>query len=287
MIQQPTTSLDRPPLDPDLPIYDSARAGPVWWTEAVELWRYRDLMTQLAVRDIKVRYKRSVLGVAWTLLNPLLMMVVYTLAFRHIFLVDSPAYPVFLLSGITAWGFFSQTTVVGMHQLVGGGSLLTRIYLPRTVFAVATTIGGLVNLLLALIPLVVVMLVTDVPVTIALAWLPLSIAILAMFTLGVTLIISSLVIRFHDIIEIYQALIMAWFFLTPVIYPPDKIPGDQAWRLMTNPMAHMITLFRTPIFEGRAPDSVTLITGSLFALVTFAVGWLLFTSRADEIAYRL
>jgi ABC-type polysaccharide/polyol phosphate export permease len=274
-------------VDPDLPVYDTARTGPAWWTEAVELWRYRDLIAQMAARDIKVRYKRSVLGIAWTLLNPLLMMLVYTMAFRHLFVADSPGYPVFLLSGITAWGFFSQSTVVGMYQLLGGGSLLTRIYVPRTVFAVSAIISGLVNLVLSLGPLVVVMLATDVPVTIALAWLPVSVVLLAAFTLGVTLMISSLVIRFHDVVDIYQVLLQAWFFWTPVIYPPDFIPGDQTWRLMSNPMAHMIALFRDPIYEGRSPDSATLIAASLVALVTLVVGWLLFTSRTDELAYRL
>jgi ABC-type polysaccharide/polyol phosphate export permease len=285
--QQAYTALDLPPSDHDLPVYDTAHAGPAWWTEAVELWQYRDLIAQLAARDIKVRYKRSVIGVAWTLLNPLLMMVVYTLAFRHIFLADSPGYPVFLLTGITAWGFFAQTTVVGMYQLLGGGSLLTRIYVPRTVFAVSATIVGLVNLLLSLGPLVAVMLATGVPVTVALAWLPLSMVVLAIFTLGVTLIVSSLLIRFHDVVDIYQVLLQAWFFWTPVIYPPDFIPGDQTWRLMTNPMAHMIALFRDPISEGRSPENVTLIVASLVALITLVVGWRLFTARTDELAYRL
>jgi ABC-type polysaccharide/polyol phosphate export permease len=287
-MRQATTSLDRPPpSDPELPIYDTAQVGPPWWTEAIELWRYRDLIAQLATRDIKVRYKRSVLGIAWTLLNPFLMMVVYTVAFRHLFGINSPGYPVFLLSGTLAWGYFSQTTVVAMYQLLGGGSLLTRIYVPRTVFAASATIAGLVNLLLSLVPLAIVMVASDVPLTVALVWLPLAILLLAIFTLGVALIVSSLAIRFHDVADIYQVLLQAWFFWTPIIYPPSLIPGDQTWRLMSNPMAHLITLFRVPIFEGQPPDAATVIGASGLALLTLIVGWLLFTSRADELAYRL
>lgn len=279
----------REPLPPDhtLPVYDTASIGPAWWTEAVELWRYRDLVAQFAARDIKVRYKRSVLGVAWTLLSPLLMMVVYTLAFRHVFQVESPSYPVFLLSGVLPWTFFAQVTTSAMHQLLGGGSLLSRIYMPRTAFAVSSIIVGLVNLLLSLVPLFGLMFVTGVPFTGALFWLPVAIILMAVFALGFALIISSLVVRFHDVAEIYQVVLQAWFFWTPILYPPTLIPGDQAWRVMTNPMAPLIGLFREPILDGRSPDGLTLLVTALVAFGTLIIGWVLFTSRSDELAYRL
>jgi len=270
-----------------LPIYDSSTARPSWWSETADLWRYRDLLVQLVTRDIKVRYKRSVLGVAWTMLNPLLMMVVFTLAFSQIFQVDSPNYPVFLLSATLAWGFFSQTSTVGLHQLLGSGPLVTRIYVPRTVFAVSAMLVGLVNFVISLVPLTALMLVTGAPLTPALAVLPISIVALAAFTLGVTLILSTFAIRFHDTVDLYQVALSAWFFLTPIVYPPTLISQQRAWQTALNPMSYYVALFRDPIYAGRVPDPATLLIAIAIAATTLIAGWVGFTTRAHELAYRL
>lgn len=276
-----------PTTEDTLPLYDSASTIPPAWREAVGVYQYRDLIAQLVARDLKVRYKRSVLGVAWTMLNPLLMMVVLTLAFSHIFHIESPNYPVFLLSATLAWGFFSQTTTVAVHQLLGGGSLITRIYVPRTVFAISAALVGLVNLVIALLPLGALMLVTQAPVSLALAWLPVSIIILATFTLGVSLILSTLAIRFHDVVDIYQIVLSAWFFLTPIVYPESLVPPEQTWRIAANPMVYLLTLFRDPIYHHRSPDLSTLVLAAGGSVGVLIVGWLIFTASSDELAYRV
>jgi ABC-type polysaccharide/polyol phosphate export permease len=280
-------AIETSPFPETLPVYDTASAPPAWRTELAGLWQYRDLIVQLVVRDIRVRYKRSVLGVGWTVLNPLLMMVVLTLAFSQLFHVDSPNYPVFLLSATLAWAFFAQSSTIAVHQLLSSGPLIQRIYVPRTVFAVSATLVGLVNLLMSLVPLLLLMLVTHAPIGLALAWLPASIVILAAFTLGISLILSMLAIRFHDVVDLYQVILTAWFFLTPIIYPASIVPGEQAWRLMLNPMVPLLTLFRDPIYEGRSPDGLTVLLSVSVAAVTLTIGWLLFTARSDELAYRL
>lgn len=137
--------------------YDSARRPPPAVEELQALWRYRDLVVQLVRRDLVARYKRSVLGIAWTMLNPLGMMLVLTLVFSHLFRTV-PAYPAYVLIGLMAWNFFAQSTVMAMRQLVWGGTLLQRIYMPRTTFAVSAVGTGLVNLVFAFIPLLVVLL---------------------------------------------------------------------------------------------------------------------------------
>src|SRR5439155_19436287 len=132
---------------------DSARRPAPPIEELQELWRYRSLVVQLVSRDIKTRYKRSVLGVAWTMLNPLMMMLVLTLVFSNLFRFSVQHYPVYMLSAQIMWTFFAQTTTAAMSNLIWGGSLLTRIYMPRTVFAVAAVGTGMVNLLLSMCPL--------------------------------------------------------------------------------------------------------------------------------------
>ena len=120
------------------PVYDSANRPHPFWEELREIWRYRNLATQFVGRDIKTRYKRSFLGMAWTMLNPLLMMIVLTLVFSHLFRFELPRYPVYLLSALVLWNFFAQSTTAAMSQLVWGGALLTRIYMPRTIFAISS-----------------------------------------------------------------------------------------------------------------------------------------------------
>src|SRR5688500_1273278 len=138
--------------------YDSADRRSPALTELAALLRYRDLLVLMIANQVKVRYKRSALGVLWTLLQPLLQMAVLTLAFSSLFRSSLEHYPVYVLSGLIAWNFFTQTTVFAMNSLVWGGSLLRRIYIPRTIFAVSSIGHGLVNLGLSLLPLLVIML---------------------------------------------------------------------------------------------------------------------------------
>ncbi|MCS7312692.1 MAG: ABC transporter permease [Acidobacteria bacterium] len=271
-----------------VPVYDSARTPPSFWEELVELWRYRDLVVQMVLRDVKVRYKRSWLGVAWTMLNPLLMMAVLTLVFSHLFRFELPYYPAYLLSGLILWNFFAQSSTQAMLHLLWGGSLLTRIYLPKTVFAVAAVGTGLVNLLLALIPLAVVQWAIGAPLHgSAWVWLPIPIVLTAMFTLGIGLVVSSFAVYFPDFVEMYQVGTLAWYFLTPVLYPKSIIPEAYRWWLNLNPMYHLVEVFRMPIYYGYPAGPHTLAAATVAAIGTLVLGWLVFTSRARTIAYRL
>lgn len=268
-------------------VYDSDRRPPEFWEEMVALWTYRDLIYQMVARDIKVRYKRSVLGIAWTMLNPLLMMFVLTLVFSHLFRWDLPNYPIYLLSGTLLWNFFAQATTMGMQQLVWGSSLLHRIYVPRTVFAVSSVGTGLVNLALAMVPLCFIMLLTGAPFQPAVVFLPIAVLQAALFTLGVTLLLSTLAVVFPDIIEMYQVLLMAWYFLTPVFYPAKILPEPYVFWLKINPLHHLVAAFRGPIYWGTVPSLESVAVTSLMSIVVFATGWLVFTSKAEQIIYRL
>jgi ABC-type polysaccharide/polyol phosphate export permease len=244
---------------------------------------------QLVRRDILTRYKRSFLGVAWTMLNPLGMMLVWTIAFSHFFRAgDLPSYPAYVLNGLLAWNFFSQTTTASMVNLVWGGGLLNRIYIPRTAFAVAAMGTGLVNITLSMVPLIGVMLVTGVKIHLSILFTPISVLILVGFALGIGLLISTLAVYFPDIAEMYQILLMAWMFLTPVMYPVTILPEAYRFYLTTlNPMYHMILLFRIPIYFGRLPNAPELLIPLGLSLFFLTLGWLVFTKKSDEFSYRI
>jgi len=268
-------------------VYDSAQRPPPMVEEALQVLHYRDLIVQLVRRDILTRYKRSVLGVAWTMLNPLGMMVVLTIAFSSVF-GTTRAYAAYLLIGLVTWNFFAQTTVYAMRQLVWGGALIQRIYVPKTIFAVSATGTGLVNLFLSFIPLTIVMLILGLNLTPPILFLPLAIFLLAAFTLGVGLLLSTVAVYFPDVAEMYEIVLLAWMYLTPIIYPEEVIPEVYRWWLFNlNPMYHLIKLFRLPLYYHLWPSPERVAAAAIVALVTLAIGWLVFTRQADEFAYRI
>jgi ABC-type polysaccharide/polyol phosphate export permease len=268
-------------------IYDSERHGNYALDEIRQCLRYRNLLAQLIRRDITSRYKRSVLGVAWTMLNPLGMMLVLTVVFSHVF-GSIRGYPAYILSGLMVWSFFSQTTTAAMVNLVWGGGLLNRIYIPRTSFAIAAIGTGTINLLITMIPLIVVMLITGVPLSPTILFFPVPLLLVSCFALGVGLLLSTIAIYFPDVAEMYQIGMTAWMYLTPIIYPETALPQQYAYLIThLNPMYYMIRLFRVLFYEGRMPKAVEFWPAVLIAAVALAAGWFIFTKKSDEFAYRV
>jgi ABC-type polysaccharide/polyol phosphate export permease len=271
-----------------LQIYDSARQHSAALDELREVLRYRELIVQIVRRDILTRYKRSVLGVAWTMLNPLGIMLVLTIAFSQVFGDTKEGYAAYLLSGLIAWTFFSQTTNAAISHLIWGGGLLKRIYVPRTVFALSAIGTGLVNLTLSILPLVIVMLFTGVPIHWTVIFLPVSMLFLALFALGMGLLISAVAVYFADVAEMYQIVLTAWMYLTPIIYPESLLLDSQyRWVALLNPMYHLVRLFRMPIYDGMIPPLPEILLAAAISLATLLVSWVFFTRKADEFAYRL
>lgn len=276
-----TTS--NPPASPK--IYDSANRGPVALEELRGIFQYRDLIFQLIRRDIVARYKRSILGVGWTMLQPLGMMVILSLVFSQLF-HQVQGYPIYVLSGLIAWTFFAQTTNASIQQLVWGGALMRRIYLPRTSFAVSAVGTGLVNLVLSFFLLLFIAPLNGISIGWPVLFIPLSILLLAVFALGVGLFLSALAVYFHDVVEMYQIVLLGWMYLTPVIYPKEIIPPDYARLLLSlNPMYYFIEIFRAPIYRGEIPDPRILATGALISLATLIIGWVVFSLKADRFIY--
>jgi ABC-type polysaccharide/polyol phosphate export permease len=269
------------------PVYDSATYRVSAISELQELGKYRYLLGQLIRRDILTRYKRSVLGVAWTMLNPLGTMLILTFVFSNFFKSTVPHFPVYILSGLLVWNFFSQGTNAAISGLVWGGSLLKRIYIPSTVFGVSAIGTALVNLVLSLFPLVIVMLIDSAPFYLSLLFLPVAILLLTAFTLGFGLFISSLAVFFPDVAEMYQVLLTAWMYLTPIIYPESLISAKWMPFYTINPMYWMVKMFRLPIFEGRMPTWQEFIPALAWSAGMLLLGWIYFTSKTEEYAYRV
>ena len=268
-------------------VYDAKNKSAKPFEELRQVYNYRYLITQLLRRDIVTRYKRSFLGIGWTMLNPLGTMIVLSIAFSQVFKLTE-GYPAYVLSGLMAWNFFSQTTYASMVNLVWGGGLLKRIYMPRTSFALAAIGTGVVNTFLTIIPMIIVMIVLKVPIKISILFLPIPIFLLALFSLGFGLILSTLAVYFPDVAEMYQIVLTAWMYLTPIIYPEDILPENIHFIISTfNPMYGLVKLFRIPIYYGRLPSLEEFLLPAIIAIVVFIIGWLFFTFRSDEFAYKV
>ncbi len=267
--------------------YDSAARRIPLIDEVKDIFRYRDLLRMLIITSIKTRYKRSSLGVVWTLLNPLLYTVVMTLAFSHLFHYSVKNYPVYLLTGLICWSFFTQTTTQAMHSLIWGGDLLKKVYVPRTIFALAAVGNGLINLCLACIPLILIMLIYRQPIQLSIWFAPFSILMLACFTLGVSLILSIIAVYFTDVIDMFQVVLQACFYLTPLMYPETILPPKAIPLLRLNPVYDLIKPFRDVVYLGTFPKTNLIVAAAISSLLTLVLGWWVFTRKADEIAHRI
>jgi ABC-type polysaccharide/polyol phosphate export permease len=266
--------------------YDSASRRSPMTAEVRELFRYADLLKMLVSRITRTRYKRSALGVVWTLLNPLMSMAVLTFAFSAVFRMEA-RYPVYLLAGLVSWNFFAQTTLYSMGALVAGGSLIKRVYVPCTIFGVASVANGLLNLGLSMLPLVGIMLVLRQPFHATWWFLPVAVLLLAMFCLGVTLLVSTLAVFFADVSDMFALLLQLWFFLTPIMYPLEILPDRYEPWMALNPMYHLVELFRAPIVSGRLPGGDHVLAAAVSAVTALLLGWWTITRKANEFAYRL
>lgn len=268
-------------------IYDSETVGSLAIEEFKNLVKYKDFIYQLIRRDIIARYKRSILGVAWTMLNPLGTMIILSIVFSEIFEVRG-TYPAYILSNLVAWNFFSQTTVASMNAMLWGANLFRKIYLPRTSFIVSTIGTGVVNLVLSLIPLFAILFLTKNNFHLSLLFLPVAVLFLVMFSLGMSLLVSTYVPYFPDIAEMYPIVITAWMYLTPIIYPEEILENTlDGLTLKLNPLYHVIKIFRVSVFDGRFPTIQELLVAFAISIITLSLGWLIYTKKSETFTYHV
>lgn len=249
----------------------------------MRLLRYRDLIWTLVGRDLKVRYRRSAIGFVWTMLQPLLTMLVLAMVFSTIFRFDISNYPVYALSGILFWNFFSQSIVASMNSLRGNASLIAKLPVPKEVFPLATVLAGVVNLLLALVPLFAILLVTGHPVRPAILFLPAAILLAGLFTLGVGLLLSPMAVFFHDVVELVGVVMTLLMYLTPVFYPMAIVPDRLRWVVRFNPIRSVLEVFRDPIYLGKFPPWSHLSVVLVIVVLALAVGSFFFRRSSDRI----
>jgi ABC-2 type transport system permease protein len=269
-----------------VPVFDSARRPHPFLEEILELSNYRELVTQWSRRTIKLRYKRSALGVVWTLLEPLMLMTILTVVFSTMFGDRLPRYPVYILIGLMSFDFFNRSTTSMIDEILSSQGLARKIYVPRSAFAVASILTYLTNWFLAWIPLLGVILILGHPVNLSLLTALPAVALLAAFALGVGLIVATFSAFFHDIIITYRVLLTGWLYATPVIYPIEIVPERFRPIILANPMTHLVRLLQEPVYHARVAPLETWLIGAAVSFGALAIGWWTFTHWRDAFDYR-
>lgn len=252
------------------------------------LLRYRFLIRQLVMRDFKVKYKRSVLGVAWSLLYPLLTMAVMALVFSNVFRFSTPGvnYIAYLLVGLTWFNYFSEASNLCMGAIVANFPLISKVYVPKYIFPLSKCLFIGLNFLLTLIPLYLVILLTGT----GLCWqhllLPYSFLCLFLFTLGMGFLLSAAAVFLRDMFYIYGILLSLWLYLTPVMYDFSLIRQPLLRFVMSlNPLYQMIDFARTVILYHSTPDALRFAACGLPALLTLLLGAAVFRRTQDKFVY--
>ncbi len=253
--------------------------------DLAELIQYKDLLYNLVVRDLTVRYKRSVFGFFWSMLNPLLNTIVFTIVFSTIFRFEVKSFIIYFLSGYQLWNFFAQSTQVASHCLLKNGPLFKKVYIPKPIFVISTVFSSMVNLAFALIPLFILLPILGNGFHLSLLFLPVAILFAVMFTIGISFILSATAVFFNDIIDMYQIFLMPWMYWTPIVYPIDIVPKKYLPLLKLNPMYYIVECFRLPIFLGVLPSLQTACLALLVAVASLLIGYLVFTKFSDTFVY--
>lgn len=244
--------------------------------------KFQPLLEELVARDIKIKYRKSVLGVLWTLLNPLLMMIVLTIVFSNLFKFDIEYYPIYLLSGQLIFNFYNESTSNAMSSILGNASLIKKIYVPKYLFVLSRILSSVVNLSASFLALILLMLVMRIPLYWTAVLFVFPLLLLIVFSLGVSLLLAALVVKFRDIMHLYSVFTTALLYLTPVIYTITFLPAKVRMIVMLNPITNYVLMFREVMMYGNIPDFSSILLGVAEAAVMLLIGLRVFYKMQDE-----
>lgn len=242
------------------------------------IFAYRELLLELTLREIKQRYKQSILGYAWVILNPFFQMVVMAFVFSQILRFNDLGvpYPLFLYVGLLPWSFLANSLSTGVGSLVSNASLLTKIYFPREIFVQSTILAKAIDFFLASSIFVFFLIFYRISPTWNVLWFVPIFMLQSLFIYGVTLILSAFNLFYRDIQYLLSLIILVWMYLTPVIYPTDIFPEKYRWIFQLNPMAVFITTYRDVILYGQPPNLLNIGIAGVITVVLFLVSFSIF-----------
>lgn len=254
------------------------------FSETKAVIRWHELLWQMVSREVKARYKQSILGYFWVILNPLAQMIVMSFAFSLILRIPTNAsghipYSIFLFVALLPWNLFANSLSSASASLINSSSLITKVYFPRTILVISTTIAKIVDFLFALSILVIYMIAYRIPISINILWVIPIFFIQQLFTLGLSLFFAAANLLYRDIQYLLSLILILWMYLTPVIYPADLVPPQYKIIFQLNPMAVITNAYRQTILGNGAPNYISLLIALIVSVITLLLGYSYFKSR--------
>lgn len=241
-----------------------------------EIFLYKEMIRNLVRRDLRGRYKGSVLGFFWTILNPLLQLVVYTFLFSIVLRTGIDKYYLFLFVALVPWIFFSSCLIGGSGIILSQKDLIKKIYFPVEVLPISYVTSSFVNMLLSFIVIFAVLLLSGSEITLAVLYLPVIMLVEYVIGLGIAYLVSAVTVYFRDMEQILGIIGMAWMYLTPIMYSVDMIPEEFRGILTANPMSPIILAYRDVLYYAKAPEMAGLLRGLILGLIILFAGFILF-----------
>jgi lipopolysaccharide transport system permease protein len=254
------------------------------------LFRYRGLIQTLVVRDLKARYRGSVLGFFWSFFNPLMLLLIYTFVFTKVMPGIHPPemepYALFMFCGILPWTWFASSLLESSNTLIAGGNLIKKVMFPAEVLPIVTVLANMVHFFLGLPILVAFLLYYQRSVDVLeVLWFPVIVLVQLVFTIGLALFVSALTVHFRDLKDLLANFVQFWFFATPIIYPMHLAPADMAWLLNLNPMTHIMRSYQQVLFfDGPLGHQKPLALVGLLSIAVFLAGYFVFDRLRDSFA---
>lgn len=250
------------------------------------MFKYKDLLTELVKREIKARYKQSILGYAWVVLVPLINLLVMSIVFSFFIRVPTGGipYPIYLFVALIPWMFTTNTISSATRSLLVNKSLITKVYLPREVFPLSSMLAKLIDVLLYIAVLTIFLFYFGVSIKITVLFLPLVFIFHALLVMGISMILSSLNVFYRDVENLLDVLLMAWMYLTPVLYPPEVVPESVRTIFNFNPMTPIINSYRNITLHGVMPPWESFLYSAVFSVIVFVIGYAFFRNRSKYFA---
>lgn len=249
--------------------------------------KFQPLLYELVARDVKIKYRKSVLGVLWTLLNPLLMMVILSIVFSNLMKFDIENYSLYILTGQILFTFYNESTSGAMTAILGNASLIKKVYIPKYLFVLSRIASSSINILSSFCALILVMLFTRTELHFAMFLVVIPLAYLIVFSLGVGLILAALTVKFRDVMHLYAVFLTALMYLTPIIYPISMLPEWVKIIVNLNPLTGILNIFRDVMIYNTVPSVAEFLISFVVACFTLLLGFWVFYKQQDDFILNL
>jgi len=250
------------------------------------IFEYKELIRNLVISDLKTKYTGSVLGFGWSMVNPLLMMLVLYFVFSNIF-NSNENFVLYLLTGIFAWRFFANGTTSGMGSIVGKSSLVTKIFIPREILTLSITVSSFISSILEFLVLIPLLIILGAGISATILLVPFIHLMYFLIVYGISLILASLYVYYRDLNQIWDVVLQVGFFLSPIVYPLSYIPAKYEFYYMLNPITRLIIMYRDILLYGTIPTISDFGIVIAFGLMLFFIGTLLFKKQSRRFAEEL